>query len=350
MNAIPCTGHCPSLLLKAAGLAAMLALTACVPSSGNRLTAAEPAPFEDPADFPLMGDWTGRWLNPKGWPDSRYPQLAAQVLPVHDGKYRVVFVTDLYRRAAPLAEFTVKSDGRELRIDADGWNAHFRAGQAVRGKAPRGRNVTEFELTKATWAPPSLGAVPPEGARVLLPASSLDDWEHKKGRAATWTLTNGVMETVGQSWNRGENRKRGLGGDILCKHRFGSLRFHMEFRYPVEPAASGQGRGNSGLFFNPLPELQILNSYTTAGFYDEAGAMYRHLPAKVNAAGPPLAWQTYDVEIRFTGGGSALVTADLNGHRIHHAVEIRTDATSVELMLQDHGNRLQWRNIWVKEL
>lgn len=306
----------------------------------------EPPAFEDLSSYPLMGDWTGRMSNPKGWPDNKHPQLSAQILPMDPGQYKVVLVNDLYRRAQPLAEFVVPSDGQKIVIDRDGWTVTFQAGQPAKGTALRRQHLTEFELVKADWAPPTLGAPPPEGARVL----QLEDWEHIKGRAITWTWTNGVMETVGQSWNRGQNRKDGLGGDIFCKHRFGSLRYHMEFRYPVEEGKSGQGRGNSGLFFNPLPELQILNSYTTFGYYDEAGAMYRYLPAKVNAAGPPLVWQTYDVTIQFTGKGSALVTADLNGHRIHSQVEIEADATDVQLQLQDHSNRLQWRNIWVKEL
>jgi len=311
--------------------------------------AQEPAQFEDPADYPLMGDWTGRWTNPKGWPDNSYPQLSAQVLPVEKGNYHVVLFTDLYRRAAPLAWFTVASDGQEIVIDQDGWKVRFRAGEPAEGSRTRGDRVTSFKLEKATWHPPTLGAKPPEGAKILIGDTSLDDWQHNDKRAATWTVTNGVMEIVGQAWNRGQNRKDGLGGDIFYKHRFGSLQYHMEFRYPVEAGKRGQGRGNSGLFFNPLPELQILNSYTTIGYYDEAGSMYRHLPAKVNAAGPPLAWQTYDVTIEFTGNGTAIVTADLNGHRIHNAVEIKTDAKNVGLKLQDHNNRLQWRNIWVEE-
>lgn len=309
----------------------------------------EPPPFENPDDFPLMGDWTGHWIDPKSWPDKKYPQLAAQVLPMEPGVYRVVFVTDLYRRAAPLAEFTVKSDGQSITIDERGWKAEFRPGEPVRGSQQR-KEIAAFELTKAAWAPPTLGAPPPAGANVLLGSASLEGWRHDADRAPTWTISNSVMETVGISWNKGQNRKDGLGGDIHFSQSFGSLRFHMEFRYPVEPGKLGQGRGNSGLFFNPLPELQILNSYTTVGYYDEAGSMYRDIPAKVNAAGPPLAWQTYDVEITFTGNGSALVTADLNGQRIHNRVEIETDATRVNLMLQDHGNRLQWRNIWVQEL
>ena len=327
-----------------------LVLVAILFGLATSLFAQEPAEFENPADYPLMGDWSGRMTNPKGWPDTPHPQLSAQILPTNAGEYKVVLVKDLYRRAKPLAEFIVQSDGKKIVIDQQGWTVTFKPGEPAKGQVKRGNHLTDFVLEQAEWAPPSLGAKPPEGAKALLDGETLDDWEHAKGRAATWTVTDGVMETVGQSWNKGQNGKQGLGGDIFSKHTFGSLQYHMEFRYPVEEGTLGQGRGNSGLFFLPLPELQILNSYTTIGYYDEAGSMYRHLPAKVNAAGPPLVWQTYDVNIQFTGNGTAIVTAHLNGHRVHHEVEVKTDATDVGLKLQDHGNRLQWRNIWVKEL
>ena len=311
--------------------------------------AGEPPPFEDAADFPLMGDWTGRWIKPMGWPQESYPQVAAHVLPMEPGVYRVVIFNDLYRRAFPLAEFSITSDSTSIAIDEQGWQAEFRPDESVRGFQQRGNHRAKFELTKAQWAPPTLGAKPPDGAKILFDGTSLDHWEHEDGRPATWIITNHVMETVGASWNNGQNRKDGLGGDLMCKHRFGSLHYHMEFRYPVEQGKRGQDRGNSGLFFPPLPELQILNSYTTIGYYDEAGSLYRHLPATVNAAGPPLVWQTYDVTIELTGNGTAILTADLNGHRIHNRVELKTDATELGLRLQDHNNRLQWRNIWVKE-
>ena len=162
----------------------------------------EPPSLEDPSRYPLMGDWAGRMSNPKGWPDSKYPQLSAHILPMNPGEYKVVLVKDLYRRAQPLAEFTVPSDGREIVIDQQGWKLTFQAGLPAKGTVQRGSHVTHFELQKSEWAPPTLGAPPPEGARVL----KLEDWEHTKGRAMSWTWTNGVMETVGQSWNRGQNR------------------------------------------------------------------------------------------------------------------------------------------------
>jgi hypothetical protein len=310
----------------------------------------EPPEFENPADYPLMGDWTGHWVKPRGHHESRSPTLSAQVLPMKKGTYLVVFASEAYKRAVPYAEITVPSDGRQIAIDQQGWKVTFRPGGSVKGQAMLHGKLTDFELTKAPWSPPTLGLKPPKGAIVLMDGSSLDAWEHGGGRQATWALKHGGMETVGQGWNKGQNRKQGLGGNLVCKRKFGSLRYHMEFRYPVEEGKDGQARGNSGLFFPPLPELQILNAYTKTGYWNESGSMYKYLPAKVNAAGPPLVWQTYDVTIEFTGKGSALVTAALNGHRIHTQVEIPTNAKEVGLFLQDHYNRLQWRNIWVKEL
>ncbi|MBT3193853.1 MAG: DUF1080 domain-containing protein [Verrucomicrobia bacterium] len=312
--------------------------------------AQEPAQFEDLADYPLMGDWTGRWVKPRGHHESKRPTLSAQVLPMKKGSCLVVFASQAYRRAVPYAEITVPSDGKTVAIDQQGWTVTFRSGEPAKGQAMLNGKLTDFELTKAPWAPPTLGAKPPAGAVVLMDGSSLDAWQHDRGRAATWILKNGGMETVGQAWNKGQNRKNGLGGNLHCKRKFGSLRYHMEFRYPVEEGKDGQARGNSGLFFPPLPELQVLNAYTKTGYWNESGSMYKYLPAKVNAAGPPLVWQTYDVTIQFTGKGAALVTALLNGHPIHTQVEIPTKETQVGLWLQDHNNRLQWRNIWVEEL
>ena len=117
-------------------------------------------------------------------------------------------------------------------------------------------------------------------------------------------------------------KRNGLGGDLITRDKFGSLKCHMEFRYAVEPGKTGQSRGNSGLFFHGIGELQILNNYGTGGFWNECGAIYKKAPAKVNAAAPPLQWQTYDVEIilpeEVDDKSMALVTAYLNGQPIPH--------------------------------
>ncbi len=137
---------------------------------------------------------------------------------------------------------------------------------------------------------------------------------------------------------------------------------------------TGQGRGNSGLFFQGSDvaiafEVQILNSYGLGGYWNECGSLYRMIAPKVNAARPPLQWQTYDVEYRaarYKDGKLVKrprITVWLNGVLIHNDQELfhatqhfeanRTNLPPQEpgpIMLQDHSNRIQFRNIWVEEL
>jgi len=146
-----------------------------------------------------------------------------------------------------------------------------------------------------------------------------------------------------------QNKANGLGGDIQIRETFGSMRFHMEFRYPVEADKTGQSRGNSGLFFLPIGEVQILNSYTTPNYWNECGSIYKRVPAKVDAAGPPLAWQTYDVEIELPGNGKAVMTVLLNGRIVHNRMVVDCGAKELTIGLQDHINPMQFRNIWMEE-
>ena len=175
----------------------------------------------------------------------------------------------------------------------------------------------------------------------------MGDWQHDDGKAVTWKRVGDAMQTV--SWHNKANKEAGIGGSIRTRSKFGGMRFHMEFRYSVEAEKSGQGRGNSGLFFWPIGEVQILNSYATPNYWDECGAFYKRIPAKVDAAGPPLEWQTYDVEIDLLEKNKAIVTVLLNGRTLHHKVEVKCAAKELSIGLQDHINILQYRNIWLVE-
>jgi hypothetical protein len=117
----------------------------------------------------------------------------------------------------------------------------------------------------------------------------------------------------------------------------------------LEAGKSGQGRGNSGLFILPIGEVQILNSYTTPNYWNECGAFYKRIPAKVDAAGPPLEWQAYDVEIDLQANRKAVVTVQLNGRILHHQMEMPCADKELSIGLQDHVNILQFRNIWLVE-
>lgn len=318
-----------------AGLAAL--------SMASAAAAADLFRYEDPAEYPLMGDWAGRWIDPPGGHERSHPGMGAQLLPVNGGShYRVLILPELYNRAEPYLDVVVPATHREVVVREGGFDVVF-SGTAVRGKGRLRTREVEFELVKQEFAPPTIGLKPPEGAKVLFDGASFDAWRHSGNRnPVMWARVGDAMQIV---------RDKAKGGSIETVEAFGSLQFHMEFRYPVESDKSGQGRGNSGLYFLPIGEVQILNSYTTPGYWNEAGSIYKRVPAKVNAAGPPLAWQTYDVELDLPGegGGTAILTVRLNGRLIHNKLDLPCPNPKVSILLQDHTNPIQFRNIWLVE-
>ena len=318
------------------------------------------------ADKTLMGDYVGEWVNPEDGYQLINPSLCAQVINVDVGKYRVKFTQDHNLRADIYFSGDAVLKGNAIVAKQDGWDIRVTK-DGMTGKGRIGDNVESFSLKRVKLGSPTMGQKPPKGAIVLLDGSSMDEWEHDDGRAVTWTLLdNGVMEINPTKEN--EDADPPIGGGIRTKRTFGKVRYHMEFRYPVEPGKTGQGRGNSGLFFHGY-EAQILNSYGLTGMWNELGALYKLSPPQVNAARPPMEWQTYDVIFTpavYEGGKlkeNPRITVRLNGvvvqknmeliHQTAHKQEDRKLAppkTNQPIKLQDHSNRIQFRNIWVKEL
>jgi hypothetical protein len=302
--------------------------------------------YEKPADYPLMGDWQGKWIEPKKGHEQAHSSIAAQLLPVRGGKYRVVILPELYNRAEPYLTVEVPATNNRVKINQNSFEVVFE-GTKVSGQAKLHGDLTRFELEKVPLQSPTLGMKPPKGATVLFDGSNFDAWQHAGGKTVTWELVDDAMQVVTQ--HNKVNKNKGLGGDLESKQKFDSMRFHMEFRYPLEANKAGQGRGNSGLFFLPIGEVQILNSYTTPNYWNECGSIYKGIPAKVDAAGPPLAWQTYDIEIDLSGNETAVMTVRLNGRIIHNKMEMNCNANEITIRLQDHTNPLQFRNIWLIE-
>jgi hypothetical protein len=313
-------------------------------ASGSALLAFS---YEDPADYPLMGDWQGEWVNAKKGHEKAHPAIAAQLLPVNGGThYRVVILPELYNRAEPYLIAEVPATDQRVAVDEGGYEVVF-SGTEVRGRAKLHGDSTEFVLRKVALDSPTVGLQPPAGATVLFDGSDYSSWMHPDGKSVSWDIVAGAMQTVTK--HDQANRAQGLGGDLKSREKFGSMRFHLEFRYPVEAGKSGQGRSNSGLFILPIGEVQILNSYTTPNYWNECGAFYKRIPAKVDAAGPPLEWQAYDVDIDLQANGKAVVTVQLNGRILHHQMEMPCAAKELSIGLQDHINILQFRNIWLVE-
>ena len=347
---------------------ALLGLLACSPATGF---AAEGASTEwtevSDADRNLMGDYEGEWQGaPRGHYFDINKPLAAQVINVRPGEYHLKFFQQHDKRADLYFSGPGRLEDGEIRFSMDGWEGRVN-GEGLSGTGRGHGQDVAFRMKKVVRSSPTLGAAPPPGALVLFDGSNLDQWQHDGGRAVSWhKLDNGVMEV--RSARSNEERQQGIGGDIRTKKDFADCRVHLEFRYPVEPGRAGQGRGNSGFFLQGSYEVQILNSYGLDGLWNECGALYKLSPPQVNAARPPMEWQTYDVEYKASvwKDGKKVspprITVYHNGVLIHkdaevsHATAHAFEARSQEpqgpgpIRLQDHGNAIQFRNIWVAPL
>ncbi len=209
-----------------------------------------------------------------------------------------------------------------------------------------------FALVAAADPKPNdstLGAKPPEGAKVLFDGKTLENWTTRDGKPAEWPVTDGVF-AVGPGK-----------GDIVSKDKFGSFKLHVEFNVPYMPKATGQGRGNSGIYLDGLYELQVLDSYGLKLQDNDCGAIYKQVTPKVNACKPPLQWQTYDVTLHKATLDGDKIAKKTRVSVVQNGITIIDDAEIVAspgnagnkegepgpLMLQDHGNDVQYRNLWL---
>jgi rubredoxin len=213
--------------------------------------------------------------------------------------------------------------------------------------------LTDFKANKPEDLQDMPSTPPPPGAYVLFDGKSLTGWVRRKdNEKPIWKLLpGGVVQVDG-------------GGDLITERKFaGKFKLHVEFRVPYMPKAKGQARGNSGVYLQGRYEVQVLDSYGLDSQNNDCGAIYEVAKPKVNACKAPTVWQSYDIE--FTApvceNGKkkepAHVTAYHNGVLIHDDAKIPVDLTRAGLggdpctpgpiLLQDHGNPVQFRNIWL---
>ncbi len=227
--------------------------------------------------------------------------------------------------------------------EAQAWDVHSMS-------RPKPRAVTP--------APASAPAAPPADAIVLFDGRDLSQWRGGDDAPARWRLVDGAMEVV-----RGS-------GSISTVRAFGDIQLHLEWRSVAPPRADGQNRSNSGVFLMGRYEVQVLDSYQNETYADgQAAALYGQQPPLVNASRPPGEWQTYDIVFRrprFAADGSveqpARITMFHNGVLVHDAATFSGATAHMRratyephedrrpLALQDHGDPVQFRNIWVRDL
>ena len=196
---------------------------------------------------------------------------------------------------------------------------------------------------------------PLPGAVILFDGTTktMTDWHHRDGSPATWPVSEGVL-TVGR-------------GDIFSNEVFRDAYIHLEFRVPDMPHAKGQAKGNSGVYVQGRYEIQVLDSYgVNVPGKGDCGAVYDQFAPLVNACLPPMEWQTYDIIFRAARVGEwgevvepARLTVLQNGIVIHNNVAVKGPTGGAmdhdvgapgPLRLQDHGNPVQYRNIWIVHL
>lgn len=211
----------------------------------------------------------------------------------------------------------------------------------------------------------SLGAPAPSDAEVLFDGKDLANWQNNRGQDATWRVVDGYVETAPR------------GGGIRTRGKWADFQLHVEWAAPNPPRGTGQGRGNSGVLFNGLYEVQVLDSYQALTYPDgQAGAIYGQSPPLVNASKPPGEWQTYDILFespRWNEQGElvkkACITVLHNGIVVQNHYELtgctdgiggvpwkslgnyeRRHSPEVFVELQDHNNPVRYRNIWIRKL
>jgi hypothetical protein len=315
----------------------MLGLTSLIAYAGPAYT--DPAKTDD--DFAFQGEYVGEF---KGESDTH--KAGVQVIALGKGKFRAVG----YQGGLPGEGWDPSTEKHIVEGELKNGEVVFqKKDDPAKGVLKDGKITVVVadkaigELKKVERKSPTLGAKAPEGAIVLFDGTSADAFEGGK-------VTEDKLLQQG----------------CTSKQKFGTHKVHLEFRSPYQPEDNSQGRGNSGVYLQGRYEVQILDSFGLNGEQNECGGIYSVAKPLVNAALPPLAWQTYDIDYtaaKYDGDKiveNPRITVLHNGIKIHDNVELpgerNTTAAPVgagkdpgPLYLQDHGNPVRFRNIWVVE-
>ncbi len=199
----------------------------------------------------------------------------------------------------------------------------------------------------------SHNAPAPSDAIVLFDGKDMAAWKAGNGGDPKWKLLDGAMQVSG--------------GDLMTREEFGDIQLHIEWASPAEVKGEGQGRGNSGVYFQGRYEIQVLDSYQNPTYANgQAASFYGHSVPLVNASRKPGEWQTYDIVFHAPKPGldgkvlPGSFTVLHNGVLVQDHIPIPGGSTTAAkfsgvapkgpIVLQDHGNPVRYRNIWVRRL
>lgn len=299
----------------------------------------QPDVYDDPskvdADYAFQGEYTGEVGEDK-------LKYGLQVIALGAGKFRAAGLPgglpgDGWKHPAKLeAEAEIK--GGVLEFGNGEGKAILKGDGVAQIFDGSGNQLGEFR--RVDRESPTLGAKPPAGAVVLFDGKSADQF------------VDGQLTPDGL-----------LKEGVTSKLAHGSCQLHLEFRLPYMPKATGQGRGNSGCYLQGRYEVQILDSFGLEGKNNECGGIYSISDPAQNMCFPPLTWQTYDIDYTaatYDAAGKktkpARITVKHNGVVVQDNVELPKATTAAPikegpepgpLYLQNHGNPVRFRNIWL---
>lgn len=292
-------------------------------------------PAEAGQDYALQGEYLGA-LASAGQAMRPY---GLQVVALGEGKFDAV----LYDGGLPGSGWNRHSKSKlsgtsqQGILNLSGDTIALRVSSSVAAADNDGQ--TTGQLRRIHRQSPTIGLLPPAGAKVLFDGRVTDELQKPK-------ITPEGLLMAG----------------VLTTNSVQSFRLHLEFRTPFMPAARGQARGNSGVYIQQRYEVQILDSFGLEGIENECGGLYRQRRPELNMCLPPLAWQTYDIWFtppRFDADSNKLTNARIsvmhNGVPIHVHRELtaKTGGGKAEgpepfpINLQDHGNPVMFRNVWI---
>ncbi|MBX3438286.1 MAG: DUF1080 domain-containing protein [Planctomycetaceae bacterium] len=304
-------------------------LSAAEVDSARSVSSTETSDFDVQGEYVGEVDWEGQ-LVPSG----------LQLIAGGDGRFTLVS----YRGGLPGAGWdreakrSIEAARSGDRLELTGGGVVVVSDQTLDGFDAQGGHTGQ--LKKVHRESPTLGLPAPPHATVLFAGESAEAFVEGQLDADGWLLPG-----------------------VMSREEFQDCRLHVEFQTPFMPAARGQARGNSGVYLQGRYEVQILDSFGLDGLDNECGAIYGNTPPNVNMAFPPQSWQTYDIEFtapRFDNQGAKTADARLtvrhNGVPIHQQIAVSGPTRASKrpegpepgpLYLQDHGNPVRFRNVWI---
>jgi hypothetical protein len=302
----------------------------------NAVEITDPKEAAKDPDFQVQGEYVGEGIDQ----DGNKIKVGAQVIALSKGEFTIVGYAgglpgDGWKRGDGQVEFPGKTEGKEVKFTGEGTEGKI-VGDTITATTPDAK----YTLKRVDRKSPTLGAKAPAGAKVLFDGSSAEKFQHGK------LLKDGSLES-----------------EATSKDKFNDYHLHLEFRLSYMPDARGQGRSNSGVYLHDCYEIQVLDSFGLKGENNECGGFYSIREPDVNMCLPPLVWQTYDMDFtapKYEGDkkvANARITVKQNGVTIHDNIELPhgTPGRAEEgpgprpLYMQGHGNKVEYRNIWVEE-